>query len=110
MPLNPLQTLVMILAVAAGCALTRFLPFWLFPEKRKVPPVVRYLGGTLPPAMMGFLVVYCLKDMDLVASPHGLPEGIAIGCIVLIHTWKRNVLLSIGGGTAVFMVLTRILG
>ena len=110
MPLSPLQTLMMILAVAAGCALTRFLPFWLFPENRKAPPVVGYLGKALPPAIMGLLVVYCLKGFDFMAAPHGLPEAIAIGCIVVLHTWKRNVLLSIGGGTVVFMVLTRLMG
>ncbi len=109
MPLTPLQTLGMIVAVAAGCALTRFLPFWLFPENKTVPPVVAFLGSALPPAMMGLLVVYCLKGVNVVTPPHGIPEAVALGCIVLLHGWKRNVLLSIGGGTAVFMVLTRLL-
>ena len=102
------QTLCMILAVAAGTALTRFLPFWLFPEKRKVPPVVAYLGTALPPAMMGLLVVYCLKDVSLAAWPYGLPEAIAIVGIAFLHLWKRNVLLSIAGGTVIYMVLIRL--
>lgn len=109
MPLTPLQTLIMILTVAAGTMLTRFLPFWLFPENRQVPSVVNYLGKALPPAMMGLLVVYCLKAVDFVAPPHALPEAIAVAVIVLVHTWKRNVLLSIAGGTAVYMVLARVL-
>ncbi len=108
MQLTAGQTLLMIVAVAAGCILTRFLPFWLFPEHKKVPSVVLFLGGALPPAMMGLLVVYCLKTVDVLAPPHGLPEMAALLCIVLLHTWKRNVLLSIGGGTAVFMVLVRL--
>lgn len=105
MPLTPLQTLLMILAVAAGTLLTRFLPFWLFPENRKIPPVVGYLGTVLPPAMMGLLVVYCLKDVQFATAPFALPETLSIVVIVLVHTWKRNVLLSIAGGTAVYMLL-----
>lgn len=110
MVLNAWQTLVMILAVAAGCALTRFLPFWLFPETKKAPPLVTFLGSALPPAMMGLLVVYCLKDVSLAAPSYALPEALALGAIVLLHTWKRNALLSIGGGTLVYIVLLRVLG
>lgn len=110
MVLNPWQTLVMILAVAAGCALTRFLPFWLFPESKKAPPIVTFLGSALPPAMMGLLVVYCLKDVNPAAPPHALPHLLALGAIALLHTWKRNPLLSIGGGTLVYMALLRLLG
>lgn len=110
MSLTPLQTLGMIVAVAAGCMLTRFLPFWLFPEHRKVPPAVTYLGHALPPAMMGLLVVYCLKDINLAVFPHALPQSFAIGAIVALHTWKRNVLLSIAGGTGVYMALLQMLG
>ena len=110
MVLNAWQTLVMILAVAAGCALTRFLPFWLFPETKKAPPLVTFLGSALPPAMMGLLVVYCLKAVSLAAPSYALPEALALGAIVLLHTWKRNALLSIGGGTLVYIVLLRALG
>lgn len=106
---SPWQILAMIGAVAAGTALTRFLPFWLFPESKTPPPVVVYLGKALPPAMMGLLVVYCLKNVDFAASAHALPELIAIACIVGLHTWKRNVLLSIAGGTAVYMIVMKVL-
>ncbi len=105
---TPWETLAMILAIAAATQLTRWLPFWLFPENRKVPPVVSYLGSALPPAVMGLLVVYCLKGVDFVAPPHAIPEAVAIGCIIILHTWKRNVLLSIGGGTVVYMLLLRV--
>lgn len=107
MPLTPLQTFVMILAVALGTMVTRFTPFFLFPEKKELPGIIVYLGRMLPPAMMGLLVVYCLKGVSLVQAPNGLPELIAIAAIVLLHSWKRNVLLSIGAGTAIYMFLVQ---
>ena len=71
MTLSPVQTLGIILAVAAGTQLTRWLPFWLFPEKKAPPPVVTYLGKVLPPAMMGLLVVYCLKSVSWLTASRG---------------------------------------
>ena len=97
MTLTPLQTLGIILAVAAGTQLTRWLPFWLFPEKKQPPAVVAYLGKVLPPAMMGLLVVYCLRSISWLSAPHGAPELIAIAAVAGLHLWKRNVLLSIAG-------------
>lgn len=97
----------MILAVAAGAQLTRWLPFLLFPENRRPPAVVTDLGRLLPPAMMGLLVVYCLKDVSLTAPPHGIPEAAAIAVTVLLHRWKGNVLASIAGGTALYMLLVQ---
>ena len=108
MPLTPLQTILMIVAIALGAMATRFTPFVLFPESKKPPEVVTYLGRVLPPAMMGLLVVYCLKNVSLVTQPHGLPEIIAIVVIVLLHRWKSNVLLSIVGGTIVYMLLVQL--
>ena len=108
MQLTPIQTIFTILAVAAGAVLTRFLPFWLFPKNRKVPPLIAYLGNTLPAAMMGLLVIYCLRGVSIVNPPHGLPELIAIAVIVALHLWKKNALLSIGAGTALYMLLTRL--
>jgi branched-subunit amino acid transport protein AzlD len=98
----------MILAVALGTMITRFSPFLLFPESKKQPEIIIYLGRMLPPAMMGLLVVYCLKGISLVNAPHGIPEAIAISVIVLLHKWKNNVLLSIGIGTAVYMFLVQV--
>ena len=108
MYLTPFQTIVMILAVAAGTQLTRWLPFWLFPEKREPPRVVTDLGRLLPPAMMGLLVVYCLKNVTWTAAPHGFPELLAIFAVVLLHRWRDNVLLSIAGGTALYMALVQL--
>ena len=108
MYLTPFQTIVMILAVAAGTQLTRWLPFWLFPENKEPPPVVAYLGRVLPAAVMGLLVVYCLKNVTWTASPPGVPELLAILAVVLLHRWKGNVLLSIAGGTALYMALVQL--
>ena len=105
MTLTPLQTLGIILAVAAGTQLTRWLPFWLFPEKKQPPAVVAYLGKVLPPAMMGLLVVYCFKNVSWLSGSHGAPELLATAAVVGLHLWKKNVLLSIAGGTALYMVL-----
>lgn len=107
MYLTNAETLVTILAVALGAMATRFLPFFLFPDHREPPKVVSYLGKVLPPAMMGLLVIYCLKNVSFLSSPHGIPEALAILVIVLLHRWKNNVLLSIGGGTAVYMLLVQ---
>ena len=107
MYLTPIQTLAIIFAVAAGTQLTRWLPFWLFPEKNEPPKVVTDLGRLLPPAMMGLLVVYCLKGVAWLSAPHGAPELLAIAAVILLHRWKGNVLLSIAGGTALYMLLVQ---
>ena len=108
MTLTPAQTLSIILAVAAGTQLTRWLPFWLFPEKKVPPRVVTYLGSVLPAAMMGLLVVYCLKGVAWLSAPHGAPELIAIAVVAMLHWWRGNVLVSIAGGTAVYMLLVQV--
>jgi len=104
MYLTPVQTLLMIAAVAAGTMLTRFLPFLLFPEHKKQPKLVQDLSRLLPPAMMGLLVVYCLKGVSVTVFPYGIPEAIAIVLIAALHLWKKNVLLSIGVGTICYMI------
>lgn len=105
--MTAVQMLLTVLALAAGVQLTRWLPFWLFPEGKEPPAVVHYLGRVLPCATMGLLVVYCLKGVDWLAAPHGAPELIAIGAVAALHRWKGNVLLSIVGGTALYMVLVQ---
>lgn len=107
MLLTPLQTIIMILAIALGAALTRFLSFVVFPENREVPKFVNYLGEVLPPAMMGLLVVFCLKSVSMMAPPFGFPELIALFIVITLHLWKRKALLSIAGGTAVYMILVQ---
>lgn len=107
MYLTPVQTIVMILAVAAGTQLTRWLPFWLFPENKEPPAIVTYLGRVLPAATMGLLVVYCLKGVSRTNAPHGIPELISVAVVAVLHRWKGNVLLSIAGGTVLYMVLVQ---
>ncbi len=103
MQLTQTQTVIMILAVAAGTMITRFTPFLLFPEKREVPKYIVYLGKVLPPAMMGLLVVYCFKGLSFTTGTRGIPEAIATIITILLHKWKNNVLISICGGTIVYM-------
>lgn len=106
--MTSVQILLMILAVAAGTMLTRFLPFLVFPQNRQAPAYVAFLGRVLPPAMMGLLVVFCFKNVSFTASPFGAPEAIATLAIAALHRWKNNVLLSIGLGTAVYMALVQL--
>lgn len=104
--MTTLEQLMTIATLAAGTALTRFLPFLLFRGKQ-TPRYVKYLSTVLPPAVFGMLVVYCLKDVDVMGGNHGLPEGIGIVVTVLLHLWKRQMMLSIFGGTAVYMLLVQ---
>lgn len=105
---TPTQILLMILAIALGTMITRFTPFLLFPDHQEPPKVISYLGKVLPPAMMGLLVVYCLKNVSLTDPSHGIPEIVSITAIVLLHRYKNNVLLSIGCGTALYMFLVQV--
>lgn len=109
MPLTSLQIFLTIAAVTLGTMATRFLPFLLFPDSKEPPAVVAYLGKMLPPGMMGLLVVYCLRNVSLTASPHGIPEMVSVAAIVILHKWKGNVLLSIGAGTVIYMVLVQMI-
>ncbi|MGI6498211.1 MAG: branched-chain amino acid transporter permease [Oscillospiraceae bacterium] len=102
----PINEALLLVAVMALCtAATRVLPFLLFPGKRKTPKYIAYLGDILPFAIIGMLVVYCLKDISIFTRPWGLPEGIAILYIICIHRLKHNLLLSIGGGTVLYVLL-----
>ena len=101
-----LQQIITIAAVVLGTMVTRFLPFIVFPEGKEPLRVIRYLGGKLPYAVIGLLVVYCLKDAPA-SSTYGLPEAIAILFVGLLHKWKKNTLLSIAGGTILYMLLVQ---
>lgn len=102
-----LQLMILILVMMAGTMATRFLPFLCFRGGRPVPKFVAYLGNVLPQATVGMLVVYCLKDVPVAGAPHGLPEVIALLFIWVLHRLCHNTLLSIGGGTAVYMLLVQ---
>lgn len=106
--MNIWQQIVIIGIVVFGTMLTRFLPFLIFGRKKEAPKYIQYLGKVLPAAVFGLLVVYCLKDVNLFTGSHGLPEAIAILAVVLLHVWKRQMLLSIAGGTVCYMVLLQL--
>lgn len=109
MPLTPLQILITIFAITLGTMITRFTPFLLFPQKKTPPQIINYLGLVLPAAMMGLLVVYSLKSVSFFVWPYGMAEALSIAVIVLLHLWKRNVLVSIGLGTLCYMILVQTL-
>ena len=101
---------ILLIAVAAVVtAATRFIPFLIFRKKDSTPAIVTYLGQVLPCAIMGMLVVYCMKDVPFLSAPYGAPE--IIGCVIvaLLHIWKRNSLLSIGVGTVSYMLMVQLI-
>ena len=102
------QQIVIVAIIALGTMLTRFLPFLIFPANKPTPKAIRYLGKALPAAVFGLLIIYCLKNVNLLGGSHGLPELIAIAAVVALHLWKRQILLSIAGGTVLYMVLVQL--
>ena len=96
---------ILIAVMALMTMLTRFLPFLVM--KEKTPAFVTYLGKVLPPAVMGMLVVYCLRTTDILRAPPGLPDAAAAAAVIGLQAWKRNTLISILAGTAVYMLLTQ---
>lgn len=105
---NNLHALWLVLIMSGCTILLRVMPFILFPAGKKTPRVVTYLGGVLPYAMIGMLVVYCLKDVSVLQAPHGLPELISIAIVVVLHVWRRNTLLSVAAGTLSYMLLIQL--
>lgn len=99
--------MIQVLLIAFVTILLRFLPFLVFPDGKRRPKIITYLGTVLPYSVMAMLVVYCLKSVSLLSWPHGLPEAIAIFAVVVLHLWKKNSLLSIFGGTALYMILVQ---
>ena len=96
-----------VAVIALMTAVLRFLPFWIFRDSRSTPPGIRRLGQALPYAIMGMLVVYCLKDISFASAASAVPQCAACLTVVLLHIWKRNTLLSIGAGTLLYMILVQ---
>lgn len=105
MPISVERSLLIIVVCGLVVFTTRAIPFVLFSGKKEIPEIVKYLGKVLPPAVVGMLVIYCLKAVNVVKFPFGLPEFIAVFVVIVLHVWKRNNLLSIGVGTVLYMVL-----
>ena len=104
-----MHDIILIVVMTLVTMSTRFLPFLIFGEKKETPPLVTYLGQVLPFAIMGMLVVYCMKDVNFLAAPFGIPE--ILGCVIVaaLHIWKRNTLLSIGVGTISYMLMVQLI-
>lgn len=102
------QQIITIAICILGTMTTRFLPFLVFSGKRPTPKFIQYLGRALPSAIFGMLVIYCLKNVSLLTGSHGLPELIAIAATVGLHLWKKQMLLSIAGGTVCYMLLVQL--
>ncbi|MCR5033167.1 MAG: AzlD domain-containing protein [Lachnospiraceae bacterium] len=97
---------ILVAVMALVTMLIRFLPFWIF--QKKTPAYISFLGEVLPSAILGMLVIYCLKDVRLFAAPYGIPEAIAALLVVLLQVWKRNSLLSILSGTVTYMLMVQL--
>ena len=106
--MNKTYAALLIAVIALVTAALRFLPFLIFGENKATPPLVSYLGKVLPFSIMGMLVVYCLKDVNLFCGSFGIPEIISCAVVALLHIFKRNTLLSIGAGTVCYMLLVQL--
>lgn len=102
------QEIITVAMVVLATMLTRFIPFLIFPEGKPVPKYVQYLGKVLPPAVFGLLIIYCLKNVSIFSGSHGIPELISIILVIVLHLWKRQMLLSIAGGTVCYMLLAQL--
>ena len=105
--MTDLHSMKLIAVIAMVTVALRFLPFLIFSGKRQTPAYVAYLGKVLPFAIMGMLVVYCLRNITLTSMPFGIPELLGCAVVVILHLWKRNTLLSIAGGTVFYMLLVQ---
>ena len=101
------HSLLLVLVMAVFTALTRFLPFIAFPEGRKKPKVIIYLGKVLPYSLIGMLVIYCFKNVSVISAPFGIPEILAAVLVALLHIWKRNTLISVFSGVIFYMILVQ---
>lgn len=107
------EMIITFIAIWLGTVLTRFLPYIIFPEGRKVPEFIHYLGKVLGPAIFGLLIVYCLRNTDLTTSfadggNHGIPEILASLATLITYRWKKQMILSMAAGTILYMVLVQL--
>lgn len=102
-----IHSALLVAVIVLVTMLTRFLPFLVLGGKKQTPAFITWLGKVLPFAIMGMLVVYCLKGVSVLSAPHGIPELISCLLVALLHVWKRNTLISIVGGTVCYMLLVQ---
>lgn len=101
------ERIITIAMIVLGTMITRFLPFLIFSSEKPTPQYIQYLGKYLPSAVFGLLIIYCLKNVSPFTGSHGLPEAISILFVAALHLWKRQMLISIAGGTICYMVLVQ---
>ena len=101
------QIAASVAVMAAVTFLTRALPFLLFGRGEAPPRVVLYLGRYLPPAVIAMLIVYCYRNVSFASASGWAPAFIAGAAVVALHIWKKNDMLSIVGGTILYMVLVQ---
>ncbi len=105
--MTTIQIIITIAVVVLATMTTRFLPYIAFPQGKKTPPFIIYMGKVLAPAVFGLLVIYCLKNVSFVSGTYGLPELIGIAVVVITFVWKRQMLLSMASGTILYMILVQ---
>lgn len=101
------ERIITIAVVVLGTMLTRFLPFLLFPAGKPTPKYIKFLGKFLPAAVFGLLLIYSLKNVSIFTGNHALPEFISLAVVAGLHVWRRNMLISIAGGTFCYMLLVQ---
>ena len=98
---------ILLIAIASGITfLIRAFPFLVF-KKRQMPAFLKEIADKLPPAIIAVLVIYCLKNVNLMQGSHGIPELLSLAAVAALHLWKRQMLLSIAGGTVFYMALVQ---
>lgn len=103
------QELITIGMCVLATLVTRFLPFIIFSGKKETPKFIQYLGKALPAAIFALLLVYYLKNVNLLGGSHGIPEALSLALVIGLHLWKRQILLSIAGGTLCYMLLVQLI-
>lgn len=107
--MNNKEILITALMIVIGTAFLRFLPFFIINKSLSENKYVQFLGRILPYSMIALLVIYCIKDINIIKFPYGLPEIISIILVAVFQIIKRNVLISIGLGTVIYMFLVQII-
>lgn len=105
--MNNKELLITALIIVFATVIIRFLPFIIIRKSIAERKYIKFLGDMMPYSMIALLVVYCLKEVNLIKYPYGIPELISIAIIIILHIIKRNVLISIGVGTVVYMILVQ---
>ncbi|MDR1569353.1 MAG: AzlD domain-containing protein [Oscillospiraceae bacterium] len=102
------QAVITIVIIAICTLITRALPFWLFSGERAAPRFLPYLGSALPYAVIGMLIIYCLRDFSFAQPSRALSQGIGVAVTAALYLWRKHSLIAIVGGTAAYMLALRI--